>query len=80
MSLRFFSLAAAAFVVAALGCTDSQPTGLTDVDPSYVKGGAGPTVDAAEPNTASPDTTLDVRVIGTGFEEGSAVTFLSLAV
>ncbi|MCH7563225.1 MAG: hypothetical protein IH968_05305, partial [Gemmatimonadetes bacterium] len=39
-------------------------------------GGGGPTVDAADPNSAPQDIRLDVQVIGSGFDNGSVVKFL----
>ena len=36
---------------------------------------SGPAVTAAEPNVATQNTTLDVRVFGSGFDNGSAVSF-----
>jgi probable HAF family extracellular repeat protein len=58
-------------------CAGDRPTG---PDASIIAakggGGGGPKVNAAEPNNAPQDTTLDVRVIGSGFEDGSAVKLL----
>jgi hypothetical protein len=39
-------------------------------------GGNGPTVDSADPNNAPQGTTLDVRVLGSGYDETSDVKFL----
>jgi hypothetical protein len=57
-------------------CAD--PPTQPDPDISFAKGGGGggPAVDAADPNSAPQDITLDVRVIGSGFDKGSAVKFL----
>jgi len=76
LSLKNLRLAAVGAVVAVLACTEPTPTSLGDGGVSFAKGGGGPQVNAAEPNSAPPDITLDVRVIGTGFVEGSAVEFL----
>lgn len=76
LSLKNLRLVAVGALVAVLACTEPTPTSLGDVGVSFAKGGGGPQVNAAEPNSAPPDITLDVRVIGTGFVEGSAVEFL----
>lgn len=39
-------------------------------------GGGGPKVTGVDPNSAPQGTTLDIRVIGSGFEDGSVVTLL----
>jgi hypothetical protein len=39
-------------------------------------GGPAPVVDATDPNQAPQDTTLDVRVLGANFDDGSTVQFL----
>ncbi len=67
--------ALSAVMLALYACAD-QPT-QPDPDISFAKGGGGrPTVDAADPNSAPQDITLDVRVIGSGFDNGSVVKFL----
>src|SRR5262245_47754067 len=62
-------LAAVGLALFAVGaCTDRGPT----VPPiNAAPGGGGPSVNAAEPNNAPEDTTLDVRVLGSGFDKGS---------
>jgi hypothetical protein len=60
-------------------CSDSQPT-VTGVEPPLPAkgGGAGgnPVVSATDPTEAEQDTTLDVRVLGSGFDDGSSVRLL----
>lgn len=75
LSLKNLRLAAVGAVVVVLACTEPTPTSLGDMGVSFAKVSA-PQVNAAEPNSAPPDVTLDVRVIGTGFVDGSAVEFL----
>lgn len=62
-------LAAVVLALFAVGaCTDRGPT----VPPiNAAPGGGGPSVNAADPNNAPQDTTLDVRVLGSGFDKGS---------
>ncbi len=58
-------------------CAGDRPTG-PDASILAAKGGGGggPKVKAADPNSAPQDTTLDIRVIGSGFEDSSVVTLL----
>ena len=58
------------------GCGDSIPTFET-TDPTFARGGNNtpdPVVSDVDPNTAPQDTTLDIRVFGANFEDGSTVT------
>ncbi len=69
-----------AAVAAALGCGD-QPTQPQVDGVSLAKGGGGngggdPKVRDTDPASAPQDTTLDVRVVGSGFEPGAVATFL----
>jgi probable HAF family extracellular repeat protein len=57
------------------GCSDRADSP-TVVEVQFAKGGGGTSVDAADPSSAPQDTTLDVRVIGSGFDDGSVVKFL----
>jgi len=75
-SSRRIPLAAVFAVVALFACSEPPTTGLLDVPVSFAKGGGGPKVTGAEPNFSVPSVTLDVRVIGTGFVDGSEVDFL----
>jgi hypothetical protein len=71
-----------ALVLAALwlvGCTE-QPTTPDDSSITAAKGGNKPggdpiTVDAVDPDSAVQDTTLDVQVFGSGYDQSAAVTF-----
>ena len=56
------------------GCNSDSPVDPGDFQAAKV--GGGPTVDAADPAETVQDTTVDIRVVGTGFDNGSAVTFL----
>lgn len=44
--------------------------------PSLAKAPSGPVVTSTAPDFAGRDTTLDVRVLGSGFDDGSVVAFL----
>ncbi len=44
--------------------------------PSFAKAPSGPTVTSTAPAFAGRDTTLDVRVLGSGFDNGSQAAFL----
>jgi hypothetical protein len=64
-------------VVVLGACTDGQPTA-TGVEPPLLgRGGGGkPQVDATDPSEAPQDTTLEVRVLGSGFDDGSEARML----
>ena len=64
-------------IVGIAACAGDRPTG-PDASLLAAKGGGGggPKVKAAEPDSATQDTTLNVRVIGSGFEDGSVVKLL----
>ena len=73
---RHFRPWVAVTVLAAVGCSDGA---LSPEDTAvFAKGGGGggPSVNAADPNSAPQDTTLEVRVIGSRFDQGSTVRFL----
>lgn len=53
----------------------AEPPAAPDV-PSFAQAVAGPTVTATAPNESIRDTTLDVRVLGSGFDAGSRADFL----
>ncbi len=71
------AIASVASLVLLLACSDQQPTDVPD-SISMAKGGRGPdpVVDAADPPEAPQNTTLDVRVLGANFDNGSKVRFL----
>jgi uncharacterized membrane protein len=60
-----------------LGCMDSRSTEPSTVDPAFAKGGGAsdPTVASADPAAAPQDTTLDVHVFGSNYDQGSKVDF-----
>lgn len=67
----------------AWACAEEPPSGpgeslgvLAAKGGKHGGGKEGPTVDGAEPNSAPQDTTLDVHVYGSGYDETSEVTFL----
>jgi len=55
----------------ALGCAEPSSNPTSPSTPSLAKGGQGPTVNSADPASSAQDTTLDVRVLGSGFDNGS---------
>jgi hypothetical protein len=58
-------------------CGESEPTTPFDREALLAKGGEStPTVDATSPASAPQDTTLDVRVFGSAFDNGSTASFL----
>jgi hypothetical protein len=60
-------------LVAALACAGPEDPGM---EPAFGKAPAGPTVTATAPDTTVQDTTLDVTVSGSGFDNGSTVEWL----
>lgn len=59
------------------GCQDATSTDPTVTGIALAKGGGGgkgPKVESTDPTQASQDTTLDVRVFGSSFDNGSSVT------
>jgi hypothetical protein len=72
-------MAAVGWIVAGLlACAESQPTSPADQFNAAARGGGspGPRVSEAIPNEASQDTTLVVRVVGSGFDDGSVARWL----
>lgn len=58
------------------GCTAESPALPAVQEPNFAKGGGtGPTVRAADPDSGLRNTTLDVRVLGSGFDNGSKATW-----
>ena len=54
------------------GCVAESPTPPADQSPSFAKGGGkGPTVKSTDPDSGLQNTTLDVRVLGSGFDNGT---------
>src|SRR5688500_19366924 len=63
---------------AVIACTEPSSAPLaSEPDLRFAKGPAssGPTVTSTLPSDAPRDTTLEVRVNGSGFDKGSKVTF-----
>lgn len=58
------------------GCAVETPTAppIPGIN-AAIGGGSGPTVRAADPNTGLQTTTIDVRVLGSGFDNGSKATW-----
>lgn len=53
-------------------CMDTTPTGPSPSKIALAKGGGnGPTVKSTDPDSATIDTTLNVRVLGSGYDQGS---------
>ena len=78
LTLRLIALAACA-LTGLLACTESQSSNLTEPSVLAAKGGpAGAKVRVTEaiPSEAPQEITLDVEVIGSGFDDGSVVEFL----
>ncbi|HEY8256446.1 MAG TPA: hypothetical protein VIG08_02200 [Gemmatimonadales bacterium] len=65
-----------AVVLLALACTEPQSTEPDIAGPAFAKvGGGDPTVTSANPSEAPQDSTLDVHVLGTNYDQGSKVDF-----
>jgi probable HAF family extracellular repeat protein len=60
--------------VALVSACKEAPTGPVNA-PDAAKAATGPTVTATDPSSAPRDTTLDVRVLGSGFDRGSKSEF-----
>lgn len=63
----------AALSALTLACTEPQGIEPGLSGPAAAKPASGPTVSTAVPDNAPQDTTLEVRVLGTGFDQGSRV-------
>jgi hypothetical protein len=79
--MRFSSLSAyarrLAFLAFVVGCnepTSLRKGGLPEIRLGQGASTTGPTVTSALPSAASRDTTLDVQIIGSGFDAGSKAT------
>jgi hypothetical protein len=58
------------------GCAAETTVSGPVQEPNFAKGGgSGPTVRAADPDTGLRSTTIDVRVLGSGFDNGSKATW-----
>jgi hypothetical protein len=65
-----------AFAVACSPPTDGDVPGVEAAKGGPSGGGPSPTVDATDPSEGEQGTTLDVRVLGTNYDQGSSVDFL----
>ena len=74
--LRRAALALAILLAGVPSCDQPAPTGPGDQPPALAQAGADPVVSSADPAAAERDTTLDVRVLGSGFDAGSQAEFL----
>jgi uncharacterized membrane protein len=71
----------AALVILGLACAEPRSTEPDAADPTFARSGGGdPTVTAADPSEAPQDSTLDVHVIGTNYDQGSRVDFVRAGV
>ena len=65
-------------VLAGLGlaCGDPHPTEPDGAHPTFAKGSSGPTVTATSPDSAEQGTvSLDVQIVGSGFDQGSQASW-----
>jgi uncharacterized membrane protein len=73
---RRTALALAALAVVGLACAEPRSTEPSIADPAYARGGGDtPTVTSAVPSEAPQNTTLEVRVLGSNYDQGSRVDF-----
>ena len=73
-SLRSITrMAAAAALTFGSACTDAGPTETSDLSARFGKASttSGPSVNSTSPNTSVRGVTLDVRILGSGFDAGS---------
>jgi hypothetical protein len=73
---RLAAMLALAFAFACSPPTDGDVPGVEAAKGGPGGGGPSPTVDATDPSAAEQGTTLDVRVLGSNYDEGSSVDFL----
>jgi hypothetical protein len=74
-SVRRFGAARVLALLVLSGCAAETPTAPPLPEPNFAQGGGGPTVRSADPDTGLRNTTIDVRVIGSGFDNGSKATW-----
>ena len=72
-SFAFRGLVTIATILLLTSCTQDDPTEPIVSELMLAKGGRGPKVNETVPPDAPQDTTLYVRVIGSGFDDGSEV-------
>ena len=68
---RLLLCAAIAAATLTMACHD-EPTA---PPPNFARGGGGPAVQSVDPDSTPQDTTLDIHVFGSGFDNGSRVRF-----
>ena len=68
--------AAALALILLTSCTADRPTDPSVTGIMAAKGGGPPKVKSTDPSSAEQETTLDVRIFGSGFVEGSEARFL----
>ncbi|HUQ20664.1 MAG TPA: hypothetical protein VM099_13700 [Gemmatimonadaceae bacterium] len=64
-----------AVAIVASSCTERIPSAPSDLELRLARNAGGPTVTAADPSHGQPGQTLDVRVLGSGYNAGSNVSF-----
>lgn len=74
--LFLWSNGLAVALVSSIGCAGTEPTEHTDRDLALARAAGDPVVTSTLPSQTEQGTTLDVRVLGSGFENGSKVTLL----
>ena len=70
------NVAAALALILLTSCTADRPTDPSVTGIMAAKGGGPPKVNSTDPSSAEQETTLNVRVLGSGFVDGSEVRFL----
>src|SRR3712207_4311295 len=63
-------------VLIAAACVGPGPTEQADSETALARALSGPVVTSTVPTSTEQGTTLDVRVLGSGFDNGSKVTLL----
>ena len=75
-SARRFGAVGILSILLLSSCASDTATAPLTQGPAFAKGGgSGPTVRAADPDTGVRNTTIDVRVLGSGFDNGSKATW-----
>jgi hypothetical protein len=75
-SARRFGAARILSLLVLFGCAAETTTAPPVQGPNFAaSGGSGPTVRSADPDSGLQNTTIDVRVLGSGFDNGSKATW-----
>jgi uncharacterized membrane protein len=70
------ALVLAGILAGLTACAEPLTTAPEADAPAFAKGGgSGPKVTSTSPGRAAPGTTLDVRILGSGFDDGTQATF-----